>query len=47
MRWGIPEFRLPKAGFKREIRRILALPVELRTGCRVGRDIRFDELEQV
>ena len=44
MRWGIPEFRLPKPVLKKEIRRILALPVELRTGCRVGRDITFDEL---
>ncbi len=44
MRWGIPEFRLPKAVLKREIRRIFALPVELKTGCSVGRDISFDDL---
>jgi NADPH-dependent glutamate synthase beta subunit-like oxidoreductase len=44
MRGGIPEFRLPNPVLKREIRRVLALPVELRTGCRVGRDITFDEL---
>jgi NADPH-dependent glutamate synthase beta subunit-like oxidoreductase len=46
MRWGIPEFRLPKPVLKKEIRRILAFPVELRTGCRVGRDITFDELDR-
>ncbi len=46
MRWGIPEFRLPKPVLKREIRRILALPVELRTGCRVGRDLPFNELDR-
>jgi NADPH-dependent glutamate synthase beta subunit-like oxidoreductase len=46
MRWGIPEFRLPKNVLKREIRRIFALPIELRTGCRVGRDITFEELDK-
>jgi len=46
MRWGIPQFRLPKTVLKREIRRILTLPIRLKTGCRVGRDITFDELEQ-
>jgi NADPH-dependent glutamate synthase beta subunit-like oxidoreductase len=45
MRWGIPPFRLPKTVLKREIRRILALPVELKTGCKVGRDITFDTLD--
>jgi NADPH-dependent glutamate synthase beta subunit-like oxidoreductase len=46
MRWGIPQFRLPKTVLKREIRRILTLPIELKTGCRVGRDITFDTLDQ-
>ncbi len=45
MRWGIPEFRLPKAVLNREIRRILKLPIELRTDCKVGRDITFDALD--
>jgi NADPH-dependent glutamate synthase beta subunit-like oxidoreductase len=45
MRWGIPQFRLPKTVLKREIRRILSLPIELKTGCRVGRDITFDTLD--
>jgi NADPH-dependent glutamate synthase beta subunit-like oxidoreductase len=46
MRWGIPEFRLPKAVLKKEIRRILKLPIELKTGCTVGRDITFESLDR-
>ncbi len=46
MRWGIPGYRLPKSILKREIQRILSLPVELRTGMEVGKDISFDELSQ-
>ncbi len=45
MRWGIPQFRLPKTVLKREIRRLLSLPIELKTGCRVGRDITFEALD--
>jgi NADPH-dependent glutamate synthase beta subunit-like oxidoreductase/Pyruvate/2-oxoacid:ferredoxin oxidoreductase delta subunit len=46
MRWGIPQFRLPKTVLKREIRRILTLPIELKTGCRIGREITFDALDR-
>ena len=46
MRWGIPQFRLPKTVLKKEIRRILALPVELKTRCRVGRNVAFEELNR-
>ncbi len=46
MRWGIPPFRLPKNVLKREIQRILNLPIELRTNCRIGKDLAFDELER-
>lgn len=45
MRWGIPDYRLPKPILKREIQRILTLPIEIKTGVRVGRDILFDELD--
>ncbi len=45
MRWGIPEYRLPKSILKREIQRILTLPIEIKTGVMVGRDIPFEELE--
>ena len=46
MRWGIPEYRLPKSILKREIQRILSLPIEMRTGIKIGRDIPFDELSR-
>lgn len=46
MRWGIPEYRLPKAILRREIQRILTLPIKLRSGVRVGKNISFDELNQ-
>jgi NADPH-dependent glutamate synthase beta subunit-like oxidoreductase/Pyruvate/2-oxoacid:ferredoxin oxidoreductase delta subunit len=44
MRWGIPQFRLPKAVLKKEIQRILALPIELKTGCKIGKQVPFEEL---
>ena len=46
MRWGIPEYRLPKSVLKREIRRIFNLPIEIKTGFKVGEDLSFDELNQ-
>jgi len=46
MRWGIPEYRLPKSILRKEIQRILSLPIEMRTGVRVGEDIPFDALDQ-
>jgi len=46
MRWGIPEYRLPKSVLKREIRRIFNLPIEMKTSIHVGEDVSFDELNQ-
>jgi NADPH-dependent glutamate synthase beta subunit-like oxidoreductase len=46
MRWGIPGYRLPKSILKKEIQRILSLPIEMKTGIRIGRDISFDELSR-
>jgi NADPH-dependent glutamate synthase beta subunit-like oxidoreductase len=46
MRWGIPEYRLPKSILRKEIQRVLTLPIEMRTGVKVGEDIPFDELNQ-
>ena len=46
MRWGIPGYRLPKSILRREIQRILNLPIEMRTGVRVGKDIPFDVLDE-
>ncbi len=44
LRWGIPEYRLPKAILKRELRRIFSLPIELRTKTGIGRDVSFEDL---
>jgi NADPH-dependent glutamate synthase beta subunit-like oxidoreductase len=44
MRWGIPGYRLPKSVLKREVQRIYCLPIELKTGIKVGEDLSFDEL---
>ncbi len=46
LRYGIPEYRLPKDVLAREIARIRALGVEFRLGARVGREITFGEVEQ-
>lgn len=42
---GIPAYRLPKNVLKAEIDAILALGVEARTNCRVGVDVRFEDLQ--
>lgn len=44
LRYGIPEFRLPRTVLDREVRRIEDLGVELRTNVLVGRTITVDEL---
>ncbi len=46
MRWGIPEYRLPKSVLKKEIQRILHLPIQMKTNVNVGKDISFDELNR-
>ncbi|MBI5439947.1 MAG: FAD-dependent oxidoreductase, partial [Deltaproteobacteria bacterium] len=42
---GIPEFRLPKAVLRRELERLRALPIEIRTGVRVDL-AKLSELER-
>lgn len=44
MRWGIPEYRLPKSVLRKEIQRIMDLGIEIKTGVKVGGDPSFDEL---
>lgn len=44
MRWGIPEYRLPKSILKNEIKKILNLPIQIKTNTNVGKDLSFDEL---
>ncbi len=46
LRWGIPEYRLPKTVLKREIRRILELGIELKTGVTVGKGLSMEALSR-
>jgi NADPH-dependent glutamate synthase beta subunit-like oxidoreductase len=46
MRWGIPAYRLPKSILKREIRRIMTLPIEMKMSVTIGRDISLEELNR-
>ncbi|MCX8117749.1 MAG: NAD(P)-binding protein [Desulfobacterota bacterium] len=45
LRWGIPDYRLPKSVLRKEIDRILRSGVELKTGLTVGRDLPFEALK--
>ncbi|GFK92954.1 NADPH-Fe(3+) oxidoreductase subunit beta [Fundidesulfovibrio magnetotacticus] len=45
MRYGIPEYRLPKAILDREIATVTGLGVEVATGKALGRDFTLAELE--
>ena len=44
LRYGIPEFRLPRDILKAEIDSILRLGVTLKTGIRVGQDLSMEEI---
>lgn len=44
LRWGIPEYRLPKAVLAGEIDRLRAMGVEFRCGAAVGADVPFEAL---
>jgi len=46
LRWGIPEYRLPKSVLQKEIRRILSLPIELKTGVAIGKDVPIEDLDR-
>jgi NADPH-dependent glutamate synthase beta subunit-like oxidoreductase/Pyruvate/2-oxoacid:ferredoxin oxidoreductase delta subunit len=46
MRWGIPEYRLPKRVLRREIKRLVDLGIEIRTGVQVGKDVSWAELDR-
>ncbi len=41
---AIPAYRLPREVLKKEIQDILSLGIDVRSGCRVGKDIDFSEL---
>ncbi|MCL2111467.1 MAG: FAD-dependent oxidoreductase [Clostridiales bacterium] len=44
LRYGIPEYRLPKAVLETEINRIEKMGVDIRTGRSVGRDISMESI---
>jgi NADH-quinone oxidoreductase subunit F len=44
LRWGIPEYRLPRDILRREIDDILNLGVELKANTKVGRDVAYEDL---
>ena len=46
LRYGIPEYRLPRDVLDREIKDILDTGVELKTNVRIGREISFKELNE-
>jgi len=47
LRWGIPDYRLPRDVLKAEISDIEALGVEIRTGVKVGSDMSFKDIDEV
>jgi len=46
MRYGIPNYRIPRDKLAGEIQRIVDMGVEVRTGIRVGTDVSVEELEK-
>jgi glutamate synthase (NADPH) small chain len=44
LRYGIPEFRLPRAILREEVESVLRIGVQLKTGVKVGRDVGMEEL---
>ncbi|RYH09435.1 FAD-dependent oxidoreductase [Tropicimonas sp. IMCC6043] len=45
-RYGIPEYRLPYDALDRDIGVIEAMGVEIRTNCRIGRDVTMEALRE-
>ncbi len=46
MRYGIPEYRVPRDMLDAEIQRILDMGVEVRTGTKVGQDVTIEQLDK-
>jgi NADPH-dependent glutamate synthase beta subunit-like oxidoreductase len=44
LRYGIPDYRLPRDIIDREVKRIEDLGVEIRCNCAVGKDVSFEKL---
>jgi NADPH-dependent glutamate synthase beta subunit-like oxidoreductase len=47
MRYGIPNYRIPRDKLAGEIQRIVDMGVEVKTGVRVGKDVSMEEVEKV
>ena len=45
LRYGIPEYRLPKAVLAKEVEAIANLGVEMKNNVKVGKDISFEEIK--
>ncbi len=45
LRYGIPEYRLPKAVLAQEVKAIADLGVEMKNDVKVGKDISFEEIK--
>jgi heterodisulfide reductase subunit A-like polyferredoxin len=43
---GVPRYRLPKDILEHDIKEILRLGIELRTNCRIGKDLTVDDLRR-
>jgi NADPH-dependent glutamate synthase beta subunit-like oxidoreductase/Pyruvate/2-oxoacid:ferredoxin oxidoreductase delta subunit len=46
LRYGIPDYRLPRDVLAAEVKRIAALGVEIRCNTKVGKDVTFDSLQK-
>ncbi|MEW6071557.1 MAG: NAD(P)-binding protein [Planctomycetota bacterium] len=46
LRYGIPEYRLPRRVIDREVERITDLGVEIRYGVTVGKDVKIEDLKR-
>ncbi|MDO4744713.1 MAG: FAD-dependent oxidoreductase, partial [Clostridia bacterium] len=46
LRYGIPEYRLPKAILQQEIDLIAAMGVEMKNNVKIGKDISFDTIKE-
>ncbi len=46
MRYGIPDYRIPPKVLAAEVKRILDMGVEAKTGCKVGKDVSLADLEK-
>lgn len=46
LRYGIPEYRLPKAIVDREVEEIASLGVEMKNNVKIGKDVQFEELQK-